>query len=439
MYHDQLEVFRRGVEEADPADFPDGREFGDQGEFTWPEGYVIPMGEDQRSDAAAVDLVNHLLRNGVQVDRLGRTQVIDGTRYELGSYVVDMAQPKRGLANTILEDGWDISELVPQMYDISGWSHGLLWGADVVRVDDDVPFDPKVAPVKHEQRAWGSMPHGSAGAYGFNITDATAVEAVNALLDGGAELWRDENGLIIAPRSARADVFKNVAKRGVDVVALESVPSTASELTALGIGCACSNDEYFTLSSLGFEVTRVSEGSLNDGQSLDDVDVLWVSSGLDHEDLNDDAQAEIDEFLEDGALIGGGRTGADFSDAAGALTVGVENGPGRANGIVAVERTPGTPTTGAYEPAGHSFVYSPVWFTDVPDSAIVNERLGTGEFFVSGHWIGHDEAAGAATVVSGTSAGGADVVLFGTRPLFRDHPKGMYPQVANALFWATAD
>jgi hypothetical protein len=438
MYHDQLEVFRRGVEGADPAEFPDDREFGDQGEFTWPEGYVIPMGQDQHSDAAAVDLVNHLLRNGVQVDRLGRAQEIDGTRYQLGSYVVDMAQPKRGLANTILEDGWDISDLVPQMYDISGWSHGLLWGADVVRVDDDVPFDPKVTPVKREQRAWGSMPHGSAGAYGFDITDATGVEAVNALLDDGVELWRDENALIVAPRSARADVFRNVAKRGVDVIALDSVPSSASELTAVGIGCACSSDEYFTLTSLGFEVSDVSEQSLNDGQSLDELDVLWVSSGLTYDDLDADARAEVAEFLEGGALIGSGRTGARFSDAAGALTVGVENGPGRANGIVAVERDPSAPTTGAYEPAGHSFVYSPVWFADVPDGAIVNERLGAGEFFVSGHWIGHDEAAGAATVVSGTSAEGADVVLFGTRPLFRDHPKGLYPQVANALFWATA-
>jgi prepilin-type processing-associated H-X9-DG protein len=36
--------------------------------------------------------------------------------------------------------------------------------------------------------------------------------------------------------------------------------------------------------------------------------------------------------------------------------------------------------------------------------------------------------------VSGT-ARGANVTLFGTEPLFRAHPEGLYPQVANALWW----
>jgi hypothetical protein len=38
-------------------------------------------------------------------------------------------------------------------------------------------------------------------------------------------------------------------------------------------------------------------------------------------------------------------------------------------------------------------------------------------------------------VVSGTDERGAKVVLFGSEPLFRAHPKGLYSQVANAIFW----
>jgi hypothetical protein len=30
-------------------------------------------------------------------------------------------------------------------------------------------------------------------------------------------------------------------------------------------------------------------------------------------------------------------------------------------------------------------------------------------------------------------------VLFGTEPMFRDHPKGLYAQVANALYWVASD
>jgi hypothetical protein len=42
---------------------------------------------------------------------------------------------------------------------------------------------------------------------------------------------------------------------------------------------------------------------------------------------------------------------------------------------------------------------------------------------------GPADAAGQASVVSGPGA-----VLFGTEPLFRDHSKGEFAQVARALF-----
>ncbi|MFC4011191.1 hypothetical protein ACFOY2_28470 [Nonomuraea purpurea] len=33
---------------------------------------------------------------------------------------------------------------------------------------------------------------------------------------------------------------------------------------------------------------------------------------------------------------------------------------------------------------------------------------------------------------------GAAVVLFGTEPMFRNHPKGLFPQVARALYWSAS-
>ncbi|CAM5499146.1 Peptidase M28 OS=Streptomyces alboniger OX=132473 GN=CP975_10790 PE=3 SV=1 [Streptomyces alboniger] len=98
--------------------------------------------------------------------------------------------------------------------------------------------------------------------------------------------------------------------------------------------------------------------------------------------------------------------------------------------------TGGTITGGA---PGHSFVYAPAWFTDLGPGVRVEQRYGTGDPLVSGHWRatedgfgGPSDAAGRASVVSGP-AGRADVVLFGTEPLFRDHPKGVFPQVGRAL------
>ena len=63
---------------------------------------------------------------------------LEGVSYPSGTYVVWMDQPKRGLANTILWDGWDISyDPGLNMYDISSWSHPHLWGVDREIMEDE--------------------------------------------------------------------------------------------------------------------------------------------------------------------------------------------------------------------------------------------------------------------------------------------------------------
>ncbi|MET0416193.1 MAG: hypothetical protein ABW022_09255, partial [Actinoplanes sp.] len=65
---------------------------------------------------------------------------------------------------------------------------------------------------------------------------------------------------------------------------------------------------------------------------------------------------------------------------------------------------------------------------------------------VAGHWLpsapgagGPAQAAGQASVISGPTARGGKAVLFGTEPLFRAHPKGLYAQFARALYWTAVD
>lgn len=40
-------------------------------------------------------------------------------------------------------------------------------------------------------------------------------------------------------------------------------------------------------------------------------------------------------------------------------------------------------------------------------------------------------------MVSGVAPKGAATVLFGTEPLFRAHPKGLFAQAARAVYWST--
>jgi hypothetical protein len=69
------------------------------------------------------------------------------------------------------------------------------------------------------------------------------------------------------------------------------------------------------------------------------------------------------------------------------------------------------------------------------------QRYATGNPLVAGHWLSEDDgtggplqAAGQAAVVSGVAAKGTAMVMFGTEPLFRAHPKGSFAQVARAIY-----
>ena len=107
----------------------------------FPTAYVIPVGAGQRSNAEANRLVEWLMFNGIQVTKLRDDAVVAGQNVERGSYVVLMNQAHRGLAETSLGIGVDISSRIGILYaPPAAWSHGYLWGADVIQVPNGVAF-----------------------------------------------------------------------------------------------------------------------------------------------------------------------------------------------------------------------------------------------------------------------------------------------------------
>lgn len=417
MIADQTEVFRRGAAGEPAKEVPLGivPGFGPEDVYTttYPRGYVIPAGSP-----AAARLVDHLVANDVRVGRALLPFRAGGKHYPPGTYVVDMRQPKRGLANVMLEPGADISPRVDAMYDISGWSHALLWGASVTAVPDlRVPAEPVKAAAPT-----GSVPRGG-DRLALKLTDAKDVLALNALLAAGVEAtWTGDTAVL--PASARSAAREVADRYG----ARFSRAGTASgpKLAPVRITAAASADELFTLRELGFTVTPVSTALANAGFDWSGTDVLYVSSGLSYAALNPAAKAAVDAFLARGGVVTRGGTGATFNAAAGLLTLTAVPGRGDANGVVRM-------SSGEY-----SFVYSPRWFTGLGPEVKVEQAYDS---LVSGHWRpnpdgtgGQDAAKGQAAVVSGVDERGAAVVMFGTEPMFRNHPKGLFPQVARALF-----
>ncbi|MEU5161403.1 M14 family zinc carboxypeptidase [Streptomyces sp. NPDC020875] len=428
---DQIETFRRGA--AGEAQRPVSEEtvpgvpgIGPEDVYTttFPRAYVIPAGAGQRSGVAAGRLVDHLVANDVRVQRAVLPFRLGGKVYPAGSYVVDMRQPKRGIANVMLAAGRDISADVSAMYDISGWSLGLLWGASVDRVEHG---DPRIVgrPVA------AAAPTGYVAPWGdlkLRLDDPKELAALNSLLGQGVAARRTGDGAAIVPGSARKAAAVAADRYGVAFTATRD--RGVAPLKRTRVAAAVTSGEQFALREMGFDVVPVSTAVLNAGFDWKSADALFVSTGLNWSALTPAAR---DAFTASGAgYVGIGAAGAAFGNQAGLITATAVEGNGDANGVVRVSNAGGALTGGA---PGHTFVYSPVWFTGLGDGVRVDQRYATGNPLVAGHWRaladgtgGPAAASGAAAVVSRGSA-----VLIGTEPLFRDHPKGSFALVARAL------
>lgn len=433
---DQIEVFRRGASGApqvpvSPRTVPGVPGIGPEDVYTtaFPRAYVIPPGTSraQRSAPAAARLVDHLLANDVRVTRATRPFRLAGRTHPAGSYVVDMHQPKRGMANVLLADGRDISDKVSVMYDISGWSLGRLWGATVEPVASGSLRGAPLRPVTEAAAVARVAPHGDLG---LRLDDPREIAALNSLLRRGVTVREAPDGSAIVPASARREAL--TAARTHDVAFTATRLTGTTPLRRPRVAAAVTPGELFALREMDFDVTPVSTAVLNAGFDWSGTDVLFVSAGLDRARLTAPARSALDAFLGRHGLVGRGATGAALNAAAGLLPVTPVAGNGDANGVVRVTN-PGPLTRGAPD---HTFVYAPLWFTGLGAGVRVEQAYATGNPLLSGHWRplrdgsgGPAAAAGRAAVVSGDRT-----VLFGTEPLFRDHPKGEFAQVARALF-----
>ena len=438
LLRDQIEVFRRGAagepRVEPPVGWVEGFDEADQGyTTTFPRAYVIHAVRDQRSPSAAARLVDHLVANDVEVTRADRAFTVGSRRYPAGSYVVDMHQPKRGLANVMLEAGRDISARVPTMYDISGWSHRRLWGAsvDVVTAGDLRVVGQGVTIA----RPTGAVQAPAGRDLRLPLVDGKDVAALNALVAEGVQVRWAADGSGVVPASARAAAATVAGRFGVRFTAAPA-GAAGPVLDRTVIAAAAAADELKALRDMGFEVRPVSTASLNASTAaLEGADVLFVSSGLTYDSLTPARRDELQAFLRTAGVVTRGATGAAFNTQAGLLTVTAVGGTSSANGVVRVDNTSGPITFGALP---HSFVYAPRWFTGLGAEVTAEQRYGTGNPLVAGHWIGTGAtgataAAGQASIVRGKDERGASVVLFGTEPMFRDHPKGLYSQVARAV------
>ena len=203
------------------------------------KAYVISA--DQHDPLTMMKMVNKLLLQGITVERSDAGFTHERRVYDAGSYVVSMAQPKRGLIRWLLGQTYypdnsftrdrDGSPIRP--YDMSGDVISEFMGVDVDPVGTAIEAPLTVVRDLVEPRGEVAL-----GQHGYVIDGALndAFTAVNLLFDAGANVWRvDQDGagvkagdFIVGAGTAAATIREIATETGVDFMSLDTDASGVS-------------------------------------------------------------------------------------------------------------------------------------------------------------------------------------------------------------------
>lgn len=301
--------------------------------------YVIPA--QQHDPLTMQKMVNKLLGQGITLDRATRDFTHEGRAYARGSYIVSMAQPKRGLIRWLLGQTYypdnsftrtaDGEPIRP--YDMSGDNIAEFMGVRADPVGSAVvtamtrvtsPIDPS-----------GTVSSGSNG-YVLDGRLNDSFEAVNRLMAAGAQVSRanaDGNGFrrgdfIVGPGADGGEVRAIAEATGVDFGALNDDPSGATyPLAQQRIGLfqryyGGNMDEGWTrllLEDFAFPYTTIRDDEILRGNLNERWDVIVLpadSRDMMVEGRDDDSTppayrsgfgeagvAALDAFVENGGML----------------------------------------------------------------------------------------------------------------------------------------
>ena len=251
---------------------------------------------DQHDPLTMMKMVNKLLLQGITVERTDAGFTHEGRVYDAGSYVVSMAQPKRGLIRWLLGQTYypdnsytrdrDGDPIRP--YDMSG---------DVIAEFMGVKVDPVETAIKAALMIVDELiePRGAVaqGQNGYVIDGALndAFTAVNLLFDAGATVRRVDSAapgvkagdFIVGAGTAAATLREIATETGVDFGSLNSDASSVSHpLSRQRIGMyqryyGGNMDEGWTrllLEDFEFEYTSLFDHHILEGDLHEKWDVI---------------------------------------------------------------------------------------------------------------------------------------------------------------------
>lgn len=200
-----------------------------------PRAYVIPAEQNDR--LTAIKMINTLLQSGLEIHRASTELKAGSVIYPAGSFLISLAQPKRGLIRNLLgrtlypDNYWTRSRdgRPFRPYDLATHTMAEFMG---VRVDplDELP-EAGLEIITTPLKPAGQVRAGPAG-YRLDGRLNDSFRAVSLLLDGKVQVLRaDKNtdelqtGDFIVTEAAERTLHSIAEKTGVDFLPLTSLPA----------------------------------------------------------------------------------------------------------------------------------------------------------------------------------------------------------------------
>lgn len=467
------------------------------GEEGNPYAYVIPR--EQWDEGEATNMVNILMRDGIEIHRADRSFSAGDSTYPAGTWVIEAAQAYQPMVKDMLEpQNYPTRYQYPggppdPPYDLAGWTLPMQMGVRVDRVDS--AFDYRGTMLEELQNPQpGEISGGSD--YGFVLSHKPnfSARAMNRLLgDGHTLYWTKEAfsqggdefeaGSIVIENSSgsRAAVSAVAEEMGLDFHGLSGEPDiTLYEVRKPRVGLYkswdASMDEGWTrwmLKEYEFDVDTLHNRNIrNDDLSRYDAIILPDQSPSDilHGEDPDDMPPKYVGGIELGGMqalreyVMEGGTLLSFDSASDLLIeqflLPVDNeteGASRTEffipgSLIRATVDSGNPLAFGMQPEvaasfSHSRSFSVDWpVSDEEDSLQIEPppihspvRYAEEDLLMSGWALGEQRYLGGESAMMNIRFGEGNLVMYAFRPQFRGQPRGTYKLIFNPLFISTMD
>jgi hypothetical protein len=470
----KLEYKRRGVAHEDRATDVDpyfttyeGDPVGrprEEGKNYFPDYYVIPVDNiNQKNVLEAYKMVKYLTRNQVLVEKTTEEVNLGGRNYPAGTFLVDMRQGNRGIANVVLAQGFDASTFKTRPYAELVINFPDLRGFDAIPVHNYGAFSGKTTAANNNSSYVianensivipPAVLNGSGDMVIVKNNSIDTVKMVVKALQNNAEV----NMLVedVWSKGTRGDFYMTKAnfdqyKEGllVEAVAVSALASKAYKaLTMPKFRVYGSPDESaFVFELMGFRRgVDFNYGAIsgmnaivgfNDGTNV----AASLASGIGYVGIGINAV----EAARTNNYLGTGLTVANRSSGSG--------GNPRFEGVVRGSYDDNSIITANYDRMERMYTVNSYYITGIPSKARALMRVAAdtrtqntpdmNSFFIAGwSYNNKQHIQNSILAVSGTYQGsdsGAPVTLFASNIINKAHNQSQYNMLANAIFAAAA-